>query len=314
MKRTSGQPGFNRSYLLMTGVFLIALYVLLPQLQAFHSSQRLLLHPDTGWAATAIGLTAATYLAAAATYCLLAFKPLAYGATVLVQLAAMFINRLLPGGLGAVGVNYAYLHRRKHTPLQAGSVVAVNNLLGLAGHVLLIGLALAISTSHMPLPAHSKALTSILALLGAALVLVLGLLMIFRRGRLHRAILEVKQNIISYRRRPGRLLAALISSMLLTVGNVLALAACALALGVHLPFVALLIVFTFGIGSATTIPTPGGLGGFEAGLTAGLVAYHVNSPQALAIALLYRLVSYWLPLLAGALAFLLCQKRRLFLR
>ena len=49
----------------------------------------------------------------------------------------MFINRLLPAGIGAMGVNYLYLRKNKNTKIQAASVVAINNLLGGIGHNIL---------------------------------------------------------------------------------------------------------------------------------------------------------------------------------
>ena len=100
--------------------------------------------------------------------------------------------------------------------------------------------------------------------------------------------------------------------MSLTACNVLCLWASAAAAGIHLPLAALFIIFTFGISLGTATPTPGGLGGFEAGLFAGLVAYHVPSGPALAIALLYRLISYWLVLVIGAIAFTVGQRQGLF--
>jgi uncharacterized protein (TIRG00374 family) len=74
--------------------------------------------------------------------------------------------------------------------------------------------------------------------------------------------------------------------------------------------VAVFLVFTFGIALGTATPTPGGLGGIEAGLVAGLIIYHVDSATALATVLLYRLLSYWLPLLVGAAALVYSQRQR----
>jgi uncharacterized protein (TIRG00374 family) len=48
--------------------------------------------------------------------------------------------------------------------------------------------------------------------------------------------------------------------------------------------------------------TPGGLGFVEAGLTATLVAAGIPAGKAVVATLVYRLVSYWLPLLAGPVA------------
>jgi uncharacterized membrane protein YbhN (UPF0104 family) len=305
----------NRRYLLLVIVLLAGLYVLLPQFGQFRSSWHLLSHPDAVWTATAIGLTVLTYAAAAATYGLLAFKPLAYGQTLLVELAAMFINRLLPGGLGALGANYAYLRRNNHSAAQAAGTVAANNLFGVIGHGALVATALALSAGHVMAspPGHSRVLVTVIKIAAGVTVLAVVLGLVFGRHRLRQFAVTIRRDVLSYRQRPWRLVGALTSSIALTLCNVLCLACCGLALGVHLPFIAVLLIFSLGIGAGTATPTPGGLGGFEAGLTAGLIAYHVASPAALATALLYRLVSYWLLLPAGALALVVCQKKRLFL-
>jgi hypothetical protein len=55
--------------------------------------------------------------------------------------------------------------------------------------------------------------------------------------------------------------------------------------------------------------TPGGLGFVEAGLTATLTLAGVNAADAVLATLAYRLVSYWLPLVVGPLAYVLHRRR-----
>lgn len=55
--------------------------------------------------------------------------------------------------------------------------------------------------------------------------------------------------------------------------------------------------------------TPGGLGFVEAGLTGLLVLTGVSAGDAAAATLAYRLVSYWLPLPAGVVAWILARRR-----
>jgi uncharacterized membrane protein YbhN (UPF0104 family) len=50
------------------------------------------------------------------------------------------------------------------------------------------------------------------------------------------------------------------------------------------------------------MPVPGGIGVYEAALTAGLVAIGIPEASALAIALAYRLVTYYLPPIYGGVA------------
>jgi hypothetical protein len=55
--------------------------------------------------------------------------------------------------------------------------------------------------------------------------------------------------------------------------------------------------------------TPGGLGFVEAGLTGMLALADVAASAAVVATLAYRLVSFWLPIPAGALAYGLFRRR-----
>jgi uncharacterized membrane protein YbhN (UPF0104 family) len=303
----------SRKHLLLLALIALGIYVVLPQLGSFHSSWHLLGGAKAAPTVIAVILTFLTFAAAAGTYCLLAFRPLAYGRTLLVQLAAMFVNRLLPAGVGALGTNYLYLRKQRHSPAQAGTMVGVNNLLGFSGHGLIVVCALLLSSGRTVSSSSrgSDLLPVLLAIMGAA-VLLLALGLFFGKKRFVRALSDVRKQLFSYRKRPLALAGAQCTSIILTLCNVSALFFCARAMGLELPFLDVLLVFTLGVGAGAAVPTPGGLGGFEAGLAAGFAAYGVEASPALAAALLYRLVSYWLPLLVGGLAFAVCQRRRLF--
>lgn len=74
------------------------------------------------------------------------------------------------------------------------------------------------------------------------------------------------------------------------------------AVGVALP-VGLALFLTPASGLATLLPTPGGLGGTEIGLTAVLTVLTGAPPEvAAAGVIVYRLVTYWLVVSVGALA------------
>lgn len=307
----------NRRQIVIVLLLVAVLYVLLPQLGDFRSSWHLVRHPNLGFTALAAVFTFLTYGAAAGTYCFLAFKLLSFGNTAVVQLAAMFINRLLPAGIGALGANYLYLRRERHSEAQAAATVAMNNTVGMLGHGLLVAVTLAISSGKtwrtMPGMHGSELNTGLIVkvvaiagIIAAALALYIG------RRRFMKTVVEVKDQFVSYGKRPLSLIGALSTSLVLTLCNVLALFYCLHALGLYIAFPAVLLVFTLGVSAGAAVPTPGGLGGFEAGLAAGFVAYGLDPAPALAAALLYRLVSYWLPLIVGAAALLWCQHHRLF--
>lgn len=308
------QRAHNLRYVAMTIVFGLAIYVVLPQVNGLRDSWHMLSHPDFAWIVAAVALTFLTYLAAAGNYFFLSFKRLPYRQLVLIEMAAMFVNRLLPAGIGALGTNYSYLRRRRHSQAQSATMLAANNLIGMVGHFSVVIITLFLyGFDNLRSFNNGWQLTRTEAIAATALLAALAGLLIFNKQRLLRGARDLRKPLRVYATQPHKLTAALISSICLTVCNVLCLMACALALGVHLPFIVILAIFSLGVGVGTVTPTPGGLGGFEAGLFGGFVAYHIDVPTGLAIALLYRLVSFWLPIIAGACAFVIAQERDLII-
>ena len=51
------------------------------------------------------------------------------------------------------------------------------------------------------------------------------------------------------------------------------------------------------------LPIPGGIGGIDLGLIGALILFDVPAASATAGVLAYRLILFWLPLIAGAIAF-----------
>jgi uncharacterized protein (TIRG00374 family) len=51
------------------------------------------------------------------------------------------------------------------------------------------------------------------------------------------------------------------------------------------------------------LPLPGGLGGIDGGLIGTLIVYGTPAAATAAAVLIYRVILFWLPLLAGAVAF-----------
>ena len=71
------------------------------------------------------------------------------------------------------------------------------------------------------------------------------------------------------------------------------------------------VLLAYGVGAvAGMIPvTPGGLGFVEAGLVGTLALAGIGGEQALLATLAYRIASYWLPLLAGLVGWIVFRRR-----
>ena len=286
----------------------VLIYVVLPQVNAFHRSLHLLADASGGWLIVAAGISLVAHISSGFKYVSLALRPLLLYPTVLVQLAGLLVNRLLPVGIGGMGINYAYLYKAKHSKVEAGVVVTMNNIVGFVGHLLLVvGLLLAgfASASQFQLQLTASTLVAVIALVVAMLATLLLL-----RKKLASSFRQLGRSLNEYRTHPLKLLLATFWSVIIAAAYAACLWASAHALGVSLAFLPALVVLTLGVAASTVTPTPGGLVGVEAALVAGLVAYHIPATTSLAIALLYRLITYWLALLLGIVALIIARRQR----
>lgn len=94
--------------------------------------------------------------------------------------------------------------------------------------------------------------------------------------------------------------------------NCATLIACALALGATVHWRGLLVAYALAQISASLPITPGGIGVVEGSLTFALIAYGQSASEAVAIVLLYRIVSFWgvVPLGWLSWGWLALQERR----
>lgn len=290
-------------------IVLLLLYVVSPQLAAFDQSLKTLSQASIGITLIAASLTVMTYILSAELYFLLVKHPVSRGSLLLVQTATALTSRLAPIGVGTIGLNILFLRRRNHTLPEAVAVAATNNGLGVVGHLLII--ALISTTSPLPHNFNPHLSETTVAIILLVLAVILAGLACFRslRRRILNGVRQVLHNIAGYRRKPWIILLGLGVSMVISCTYVSSLAACSRALGVDIPFNEIFLIFTFSLLTGAATATPGGLVGVEAGLVGGFVAYGIDPSTALAIALLYRLISYWIPLIPGLIALRTLQHR-----
>jgi uncharacterized membrane protein YbhN (UPF0104 family) len=280
----------------------LAAYVLVPQFSQFHATYSVLRQAQHSLLSLAMVISALTYVVAAFTYMQLALHPLLFWRTVLVQVASSFANRILPAGSGGIAVNIDYLRANKHTISQSVVVVAANNALGFIGNVLLLAVFFVFRPQRLA-AIHAPALPNfirIFLIIGTVLLLVATLYVMLHR--LRSFMQHLRRDVTAYRGRTSKIMLALLSSCALTVLYSLVMLICARSLQIHLDPGQALFAMTLATAGTVLLPTPGGVASAEAGIVAALIALHVPSAQSLAIAVLYRVFTFWLPLAAGLLA------------
>jgi uncharacterized protein (TIRG00374 family) len=101
-------------------------------------------------------------------------------------------------------------------------------------------------------------------------------------------------------RRGSRLLAASAGT---TTAYALALCAAVQATGGGPSVLSVVAVYLGGSALAAAAPTPGGLGAVEASLIAGLTSVGQPVGAAVTAVLVFRLVTYWAPVIPGGMSF-----------
>ncbi len=296
------RTAFRNLGLLAAGA--VAAYLLLGQVGQAKQTFRLLRTPSPGWMAATAAAMICTYLAAAVALMGSTTMNLRPRRTVAVQFAATFSNRLAPAGLGGMATNVRYLERAGIERPAALAAITVNTLAGLIVHVVAIAVVLPsagpLSTVDIDPPRYWPALVAVMAAMSIGGIIVLIRFLPAHMGARVRAALRALADVLTS---PLRAFALFAGSAAITAAHAVALYCSMRAFGSHTTITDVTAVYLGASAIAATSPTPGGLGALEAGLVAGLAHFGVPASIAVVGVLAYRLVTYWLPVLPGALAF-----------
>lgn len=265
-----------------------------------------------GWGGVALAAAGASYVAAA--LMLRGFVPerLPLGRTVLAQFAGSFVKLVAPAAVSGVAINSRYLQKRGISPGLAVASVGASQLVGLGFHILLL-LLFGYVTGTKAAPSVSPSRGLVIALLsGAVIVLIVLAVPQLRRmitARIRPLFSGVIPRLLDVLQSPRKILEGVSGTLLLTLAFVVCLDACVRAFGGELAFTAVAVVFLAGNAIGSAAPTPGGLGAVEASLSLGLTLSGLPGTVATSAVLLFRLLTFWLPVLPGWASFAWLQRR-----
>jgi glycosyltransferase 2 family protein len=261
---------------------------------------------DWRWVLAGLALSALTYAGASWSLSGFVLEKLRFARTVLAQLAGTFATLVAPAAVGGVAINIRYLHKAKVAPADAASSVAVSQVIALAVHMLLLIIFVAITGGAHQAPFRPPAWAYFA--LAAIAAVALGVLAVPAGRRLVRSrvvptLSQVIPRLLDIAQRPVKLAEGVGGALTVTFGYILCLQVSVLAVGAHAPFFAVAVVFLTGQAIGSVVPTPGGLGAIEIALSGALTTIaHVPVAFALSAVLLFRLLTFWLPIPIGWVA------------
>lgn len=279
----------------------IAGYVLLTQLARVNLGE-VLSRAQWGWALGVLGFTALSITGASLVITGAVNTRLSFVRTYLTQLAVAFSGLVAPSAIGNIALNLRYLQRAGVNPAVAGGSVGLAQLAQFSSYfVLLLVSSVLAGTGHRasftpPLSAVIG-LIVVVALLLAALAVPAGRRLVV--GRFLPVVRRVVPRVVAIFQDPRKVVTLFSGALLLDLSFVAALTSATRAFGATPSIASVAVVYFAGAIIGSAVPTPGGLGGVEAALSAGLVAMGVDVSVAVSSVLLFRLCTYWLPIPFG---------------
>ena len=214
-----------------------------------------------------------------------------------------FVALVTPAAVGGAALNIRYLRQSKVSPADSVASVGVSQVIAFALHVLLLVVfaALTGSGARTSLKPPDWAYIGVGVLVGVTA----GVLAVPRRRRLLLSRLaptlgQVIPRLLDVAQRPAKLAEGIGGALLVTAAYIACLAVSVLALGgSDSLIVSIAVVYLTGSAIGSAVPTPGGLGAVEAALSAGLTAAGLPGATAISAVLLFRLITFWLPVPVG---------------
>ena len=256
--------------------------------------------------------SAVTYLAAAENLAAFVPKRLSLIRGFGVQLSTAFIGVAMPPTVGHVAVNARYLHRQDVDEGSIAAAVTMSQVVNVVTTVLLLivfGLLTGSGLSRFKIAPGTDVLIGIAAIAGVIIILVA---VPQTRAKLTEIVwprLRSLPRLLDAISHPLRLALSAGANLLLTAAYLVAFIAALRAVGVHPAILPAAVVYLAGNAVGSAAPTPGGIGGVEAVLAAGLTAIGIPAHEAIPAVLLFRVATFWLPIPAGWIAYLLLQRR-----
>jgi glycosyltransferase 2 family protein len=283
-------------------VVALALWALIPQFLGVGSLWGELQRANWWWVAAAIALSALTYVGAAVALDGSLPERLPLGPNIGVQMAASFVGVAVPGG--GLALTARFLQKRGVDTPTAVAAVGVDTIAGVIVHLTLTGLFFLLAGSSGLQTFDLPPLSTIgLIAAGVALVAATGVAVPWSRALLTTRVLPATKrslvNVSEIARQPGKMIELFGGSLAITLGYILALEVAVSAFGAGPAFTSVALVYLVGSVVSSVAPTPGGIGAVEATLIAGLTSAGMASTTAVAAVIVFRLATFWIPLLPG---------------
>lgn len=290
------------------------LWFLIPQIAELpHLAAQL---ADANWAlaAVAVVFSLLTYVGSAMALSGSVAQRIPVTRATLVALAGSFVNRVSPAKVGGMALNLRFLQKSGVSTAVASTSIGLYSIVGGITHICLLvifsfwaGKTVNLM-DFLPGPAILFAVAGVLlGLIGV--IFFVPKVRTFIKEKVAPEAKKARANIRGLLDHPLRLVVIVSGSALLSLSYIWALDASIKAFGGQIALPVVAVIYLAGASIASAAPTPGGVGAVEAALIGGLTAAGLPTEVTVPGVFMYRLATFWIPVLPGWGAFSWLQRR-----
>lgn len=270
---------------------------------------------DPAYIVPVVILTAGTYFTGALSLMGAVTTRLAFLRTTAMMFGQAFLNRFTPANAGGMAMRLRYLQLNGvETPVGAASIGLTSAASGIVQGILIVVFFVwggaTDKFDDFTFPDIGTILIVVLVL-----GLVLTAVLYSRWGRTiirpwaKGALAKVKGSVSELAKSPTKVAQLFGGATLGKLFTIVCFWLSVLAFGVDMDFAKAGALYMVANTVGSAVPTPGGVGGIEAALTAVLIGFGVDSATAAAIVLFFRTLTFWLPTVPGYGFLQYCQRK-----
>jgi glycosyltransferase 2 family protein len=295
----------TRTVIMVIG-FALAIYFLIPQLTQTDFGS--VFKANWAWLPAILVASLITYVGAA--YNIMGSVPekIHLIPATLTQLAGSFINRISPVKVGGMATNVRFLQKNGVELPSAIAGIGVASVATMIVHISLLLITVLMlgknAGDFIKLPSGNAVLLGMVGffLLSGVLFFLPFSRKIFKT-KVWPSIRASGEGLVAVASTPTKAVMLFGGALLLIISYISALWFSLEAFGGGLTVPGVALVFLGGQALGNLAPTPGGIGATEAAIIAAMTALGLDTTTAVSATFLYRIATFWLPILPGVFSF-----------
>lgn len=233
-------------------------------------------------------------------YYVLAKKRIKLHEACLANLAAAGPGRVVPAGAGQISFGVLFLKKNHLSTTKSLAIALTNNMMGFLVNIAIVTFVLVFVTH--PATSHGSVNRYLFLIIGIVLLVCASV------PTLRNNATNLLRTMVSTLKNPMQTSHLAMTALAILVTNSAILLLAAASVGIHVSMAQAIIIMSSGVALGSIVPTPGGIGGVEAGLIAAFVAFGFDSTLATSATLIFRLATYIQPLLPGVAAYIYLRR------